>query len=35
MLALMALAAALVLLVMGFGLPYQETWHSRWGNSDR
>jgi hypothetical protein len=35
MLALMALGAAVGLLVIGFGLPYQETWHSRWGNDNR
>ncbi|MET4432211.1 hypothetical protein ABIA65_005530 [Mycolicibacterium sp. 624] len=35
MLALMALGAALGLMVIGFGLPYRDTWHSRWGNDHR
>lgn len=35
MLTLLALGAAAGLLIIGFGLPYQETWHSRWGKHGR
>lgn len=35
MLTLLALGAAAVLLIIGFGLPYQQTWYSRWGNHGR
>jgi|tagenome__1003787_1003787.scaffolds.fasta_scaffold12625006_1 hypothetical protein len=35
MFALIAFAAVVVLLVAALGLPYQQTWHGRWGNSDR
>lgn len=35
MFGLIAFTALVVVLVAAFGMPYQETWHGRWGNSDR
>jgi hypothetical protein len=32
MFALIAIAAVLLVLVAGVGLPYPQTWHSRWGS---
>jgi hypothetical protein len=35
MFGLFAFAALVVLMIAALGLPYQETWHDRWGNYDR
>lgn len=35
MLGLFAFAAVVLVLLAILGLPYQQSWHSRWGNSDR
>jgi hypothetical protein len=35
MFALIAFVALVLLLVVATGLPYPQTWHGRWGNSDR
>ena len=35
MFGLIAFAAIVVLLLAILGLPYQDTWAGRWGNSDR
>ncbi len=34
MFGLIAFTALVVVLVAALGMPYQETWHGRWGNSD-
>ena len=35
MFGLIAFGAVVLLLVAGLGLPYPQTWHGRWGHSDR
>lgn len=30
-----ALVVALFVLIAAIGLPYQQSWYSRWGNYDR
>lgn len=35
MLTLIAVVAALVVLIAAIGLPYQQSWYARWGDSDR
>lgn len=32
MLALLAFVALVLLLIVATGLPYPQSWHSRWGN---
>ena len=35
MLGLLAFAALVALVLIILGLPYQNSWYSRWGNYDR
>jgi hypothetical protein len=35
MLILVAFAAVVIVLLAILGLPYGQTWHGRWGDSDR
>jgi hypothetical protein len=35
MLALVAFTAVVLGLIAMLGAPYPQTWHGRWGNSDR
>jgi hypothetical protein len=35
MLGLFAFAAVVLVLLAILGLPYQQSWYGRWGNSDR
>lgn len=35
MFGLLAFVALVILLIAMLGLPYRDTWHARWGNSDR
>lgn len=35
MFGLFAFAALIVLMLAVLGMPYHDTWHGRWGNSDR
>jgi hypothetical protein len=35
MFGLIAFLAVVVVLIAMTGLPYPQSWHSRWGNSDR
>jgi hypothetical protein len=35
MLALVAFTAVVLGLISMLGAPYPQTWHGRWGNSDR
>lgn len=32
---LIVLAIVVAVLLAAFGLPYRQTWYSRWGNYDR
>lgn len=35
MFTLIAFVVALLVLVTALGLPYSQSWYSRWGNDDR
>ena len=35
MLVLISFAVLVIVLLAVLGLPYGQTWHGRWGNSDR
>lgn len=35
MFGLFAFAALVIAMLAILGLPYRESWHGRWGNSDR
>jgi hypothetical protein len=35
MFTIIALVVALFVLIAAMGLPYQQSWHARWGNYDR